>query len=84
LRSITVNYINLRVNDIDDIYKFITTETKKAVKKKKQKNAKNTQSFDSEVEMFKKILKGETVPAYKITKIKPCLTQEWIDKCVKK
>jgi hypothetical protein len=79
---------NIATNDIDDIYKFIITDEKSKKNKKKPRQQKATtkcsQSFDSEVEMFKKVLQGETVSAHKVIKIKPCLTQEWIDKCVKK
>jgi hypothetical protein len=82
LKSSEYFILTFRANDIEDIYKYIITDEAKKSKKKKQKN--KNQSFDSEVEMFKQILKDETVQAKTVVKIKASFSQEWINMYIKK
>ncbi len=65
---------------LEDIYQFIIKPEGKKVKNKKNKE---NQSFDSEIEHFKEVLKGDTIPAKSIIKIKPQLSIEWINNCHK-
>lgn len=59
---------------IDDIYRYIVAVDKKEEKKK----TKTSNSFDSEIEHFKQVLRGDTIPARSVVKIKPSFSQEWI------
>ena len=72
--------IKTQNNSLEDIYQYII---KPECKKTNNKKNKNNQSFDSEIEHFKEVLRGDTIPAKYIIKIKPQLSIDWINNCHK-
>lgn len=85
IASATKNNTKMNEIDIDELVKFIVTDEAKPEKVNKKRNRKRKQKDeficenDPEVEMFKESIIHSSIKAHTQRKIKPVITQEWLN-----